>query len=371
MVGAGFAGAVIARELAESGKCVVDVIDQRKHVGGNCYDPRDPMSGVRIHLYGPHIFHTDDIGIVDYLSRFTRWIPYRHRVNALVNGIGLVPLPININTINRIYGLNLVDEIAMRLFLDRIRVHHDSIITARHVAENVFGVELTELFFGRYTRKMWGLTLDDLPAAVLQRLPIRFTHEDGYFNDQFQAMPYDGYETIFLRMLNHKHITTNLGIPFTRDMESDYCHVFNSMPIDEYFDSIHGELPYRSIIFEHGDSFSVEGQNTPTVNYTDEGPYTRVTRWDLYPGCGRIDGIPSMLSMREKPCSFEENRKERYYPVKTVDGAPQLIYAKYEQMASCLDSMTFIGRCGQYRYYDMHQVIANSRMIAARFLTMI
>ncbi|MDA3962929.1 MAG: NAD(P)-binding protein [Planctomycetota bacterium] len=366
VVGAGFAGAVVARELADHGDYQVDVIDIRAHIAGNCFDPRDPASGLRIHRYGPHIFHTSDQGVVDYLSRFTEWLPYQHRVQAYVAGVGHVPVPINRTTLNTLYGLNLADEAAVRAFLDTVRQPIAEHTSALDVALNAFGAELTELFFARYTRKMWGLGLEDLPAEVLRRLPIRYDDSDGYFADRFQAMPAEGYEGLFQRLLDHEAIRVHLGTADDPSRHGEYHHVFTSAPIDVFFDEIHGPLPYRSIQFE---TRSVPGhqQPVPTVNFTDDGPYTRETDWRLYPGCAGHNDSAVVLT-RERPCSYQDNNFERFYPVKTVDGAPQQRYAQYQALASQRNDISFIGRCGQYRYYDMHQVVANSRMIAQRFL---
>ena len=370
IVGAGFAGSVIARELADHGGYNVTVIDRRDHIAGNCYDPRDQATGVRVHHYGPHIFHTSDQHIVDYLSRFTEWIPYQHEVQARVDGVGDVPLPINIDTINAVYGQSLESPEEMKAFLAEMAIPKDHEKSARDVAEGTFGKHLTELFFARYTKKMWDLDLDQLPASVLRRLPIRYDQSTGYFNDTFQAMPKDGYHNLFTNMLDHPHISVQLQTAFDKKYEEAYHHIFNSMPIDVYFDECYGPLPYRSIQFETSEDPGVINQQVPTVNFTDEGPHTRITRWDLYPGCAPEDGSSSTLSTKERPCDYVDNNFERYYPVKTVDGAPQQRYQQYADLAKDLKHMTFIGRCGQYRYFDMHQVVANSRNIAQNFLNL-
>lgn len=365
VVGAGFAGAVVARELADAGGHAIDVIDRRDHIAGNAFDPVDAESGLRIHRYGPHIFHTNDEGVFAFLSRFTSWIPYNHCVEAYVEGVGHVPLPINRTTLNRLYRLDLRTEEDVRAYLETIRERHESPRNAREAVENVYGKELTELFFARYSEKMWQLTLDQLPASVVARLPVRYDDQRSYFSDKIQAMPEHGYETLFRNLLDHPAITVRLGVEFDPAMESGYDHVFNSMPIDVYFGLAHGPLPYRSIRFRH-EKVPNHRQPTPTVNFTDTGPVTRQTDWRLYPGCGTRDDYAIVTS--ELPCSYEENGFERYYPVKTVDGGPQEIYRKYQAMAKELPHVTFIGRCGQYQYFDMHQVVANSRMIAKRFL---
>ncbi|MBF0266625.1 MAG: NAD(P)-binding protein [Gammaproteobacteria bacterium] len=364
VVGAGFAGAVIARELADNGNYEIDIIDSRNHIAGNCYDPYDTGKKLRIHQYGPHIFHTNDQSIVDYLSRFTKWIPYQHKVEALVDGIGYVPLPINITTINRLYNKNFTQEQQMREFLDKVKTKHKKVDNARTASENIFGQELVELFFARYTKKMWDLDLEQLPASIVARLPIRYDNSTGYFNDKFQAMPQQGYIQLFENLLNHPDIHISLNTHFDKAMETQYNHVFNSMAIDEFYDYEFGKLPYRSIKYQHENQEKI-GQKVPTVNFTDISAITRFTDWRLYPGCGTDKS--DILLTYEQPCSYEDNNNERYYPVKTVDNVPQKIYKQYETLSLKNKKMTFIGRCGQYRYLDMHQVIANSRMLSKQY----
>ena len=366
VVGAGFAGATIARELADSGQYKVHIIDQRSHIAGNAYDPVNQELNLRIHQYGPHIFHTNDQGIFDYLSRFTRWIPYEHKVEAWVGDVGYVPLPINRTTLSKIYQSQLNNEDDVKKFLDTIKCHHSAPTNAQQIAENIYGIELTKLFFGRYTKKMWGMGLSDLPSEVLARLPIRYDDNRNYFNDKIQAMPEQGYLNLFENMLDHPDISITLSCKFDKSMEKEYHHVFNSMPIDVYFDEKYGALPYRSIQFIH-ERVGQHKQPVPTINFTDEGLYTRQTDWRLYPGCD-LGGRSDILLTKEIPCSYEENNYERYYPVKTVGGEPQKIYRQYRVEAEKLERMTFIGRCGQYIYYDMHQVVANSLKISKDFI---
>ena len=367
VVGAGFAGATIARELADSGLYQVDIIDQRPHIAGNAFDPIDSRLGLRIHQYGPHIFHTNNQGIVDFLSRFTQWLPYEHKVEALVDKIGFVPLPINRTTINKIYRQKLSNEEQVRTFLGRIRCHHSSPANAEQAMENVYGTELTQLFFGRYTQKMWDMKLSDLPAEILARLPVRYDDNRNYFSDKFQAIPEKGYLGLFKNMLDHDSISVSLSSGFELGMEKDFCHIFNSMPIDVYFKEQFGPLPYRSIRFMH-EKVEQHYQPVPTINFTDESVFTRQTDWRLYPGCQVKNGSAIVLT-KEVPCSYEDNSFERYYPIKTLDGAPQRLYKRYREEANKLKHVTFIGRCGQYIYYDMHQVVANSLKIAKGFLS--
>ncbi|MDO8938380.1 MAG: UDP-galactopyranose mutase [Methylicorpusculum sp.] len=365
VVGAGFAGATVARELADSGRFKIHIIDKRDHIAGNAFDPVDDQLKLRIHRYGPHIFHTNDQRIFDYLSRFTQWLPYIHQVQALVEGTGYVPLPINRSTLNKVYNQSLTDEAEVKAFLETLRCHHTHPANAREMAENIYGVELTELFFARYTLKMWGMSLSDLASEVLARLPVRYDDNVNYFDDKIQAMPAHGYLGLFETMLDHPDISITLACQFDKAMEKDYEHVFNSMPIDAYFNEQFGALPYRSIQFVH-EQIKQHHQPVPTINFTDQSIFTRQTDWRLYPGCDL--GANQAFLTKEIPCSYEENNFERYYPVKTVDGAPQRLYRRYCEEARKLAHMTFIGRCGQYIYYDMHQVVANSLKIAKEYL---
>jgi UDP-galactopyranose mutase len=364
IVGAGFAGSIIARELADTRGCKITLIDKRDHIAGNAYDPVHPATGARYHKYGPHIFHTNSGDIVDHLSRFTEWLPYEHKVQVILPGGSAAPMPINRVTLNTFYGVDLADEHAMRAFLDKVRVPIGKPANALEHLHSIYGVELAELFFGRYSRKMWGLDMADMPASVVARLPVRYDNELTYFNDDYQCMPAEGYLPLFERMLDHPDIAVRLNTTFDKRMESQYAHVFNSMPIDEYFENAFGPLPYRSIKFEHRFDESFD-YTVPTVNFTDEGKYTRKTAWPLYPACG---GVVGSHVTYEIPCSYEENNMERYYPIKTIDGWPQHRYKQYEDLAKNKTNMTFIGRCGQYIYYDMHQVVGNSLSIAKKFI---
>jgi UDP-galactopyranose mutase len=364
VVGAGFAGSVIAREIAVLGRCRITVIDRRDHIAGNAYDPIHPATGGRYHKYGPHIFHTNSGEVVDYLSQFTEWLPYHHKVQAVLPGGQAAPMPINRNTLNTHYKLKLASDDEMCAYLEEIREPIEQAANAEEHLYSIYGRELTDLFFGRYTRKMWGLELADMPVSVVARLPVRYGENPHYFNDEYQIMPAQGYLAMLEKMLDHENIEIRLETAFNKGMEAEFTHVFNSMPIDEYFDTEYGPLPYRSIRFDH--RFDEEfDYPVPTVNFTDEGKYTRKTAWALYPGCGGNVGDHVTY---EEPCSYEENNFERYYPIKTVDGWPQRRYKQYEALAKQKDNMTFIGRCGQYQYYDMHQVVANSRVIARKFL---
>ena len=359
------AGAVIARTLADTSKYLITIIDKRNHIAGNTYDPWCSNTGQRFHKYGPHIFHTNSETILTFINKYGKWLPYKHKVKAYVEGIGQVSLPINRDTLNTLYSKRLKSIKETKQFLETLREPYTAPKNAYEYLTNIYGSELTTLFFSGYTKKMWDLDLKELSVATVKRLPIRYDANPYYFNDKYQLMPAEGYLTFFTNLLSHPSINIRLSETFDHRMEDNYFHVFNSMPIDEYFNFQFGKLPYRSIIFSDAklDRFT---PTVPTVNFTDNRPCTRVTQWSLYPG---LSSGHSDKYTYETPCSYEENNNERYYPIKTIDKNPQVIYQKYRSLlTSCLSETTFIGRCGQYQYYDMDQVIANSLNISNNFL---
>ena len=360
VVGAGFAGAVHARELAEHG-WRVDVIDRRTHIAGNAYDEVD-ATGVRRHTYGPHLFHTSNERVMAWLRRFSAFVPYEHRVSALVPRLErCLPLPVNRTTINAVFGQSLGSADEVRAFLSRIAVSHPAPRNAGEYLESRIGRELTDLFFRPYTRKMWALDLEQMPASVVQRIPIREDDEDRYFpGDRHQCLPAGGYAELIARILDHPAIRISLGTPFAKRMSRRYAACFTSMAIDEYFDQALGPLPYRSLRFHHRTEparYALGG--TMQVNFTDASIYTRQSDWSLLPGhVVRATGCKTVTL--EEPCADTDNSMERYYPVKTADGGPQALYERYRALAAGEPSLHFIGRCGTYRYLDMDQVINQS-----------
>jgi len=361
IVGAGFAGAVFARQLAEAGyRC--QVIDRRPHIAGNAFDEVG-ADGIRIHRYGPHLFHTNNKGVVDWLSRFTEFVPYEHKVEALLADGRCLPMPINRRTLEGLFKVELPTAEAAQAFLRSLAVPIEAPANAAEHLLSQIGPDLTDLFFRPYTKKMWELDLEELDASVVKRIPIRFDDEDRYFpNDQYQFMFRGGYTNAFERILDHPLIQVETGREFDKAMLGEFDHCFNSMPIDEYFGYEYGPLPYRSIRFHHREvpSDHAIGYAT-TINFTDAGPLTRETDWSRIPDhLVRQTGRKTIT--QEEPCDYRDNAMERYYPVKTSDGRYQAVYEKYKALAEQVGECSFIGRCGTYQYLDMHQVINQSLM---------
>ncbi len=365
VVGAGFAGATYARTLADRG-LQVTVVDKRDHLGGNAYDHVDG-NGTRVHRYGPHLFHTNNEEVVDWVTQWGEWVGYDHRVRALLPSGKTAPLPINRRTLETVFDVTLPDAAAAEQFLARVAEPTERIANAADYLRSRIGSQLTNLFFRPYTKKMWDLDLEDLDPSVVKRLPLRFDDEDRYFpGDRFQIMPRYGYTSIFERIFDHPDIRVQLDQPFVRGMEGDYDFAFLSMPIDEYYDNRFGPLPYRSIRFDHRVKENQPDMSWAVTNYTDDGPWTRETCWGMIPfhGNGRASGTHT----REQPCDYTENNLERYYPVRTSDGRFQKIYDEYLRLSSADPGVNFIGRCGTYQYLDMHQVINQSLQGAKKWL---
>ena len=367
IVGCGFAGATFARQLADAG-WQIDIIDQRPHIAGNAFDEVD-QNGIRIHRYGPHLFHTSNKTVFDWLSQFGEFAHYEHRVQALLPDGRCVALPINRQTINAVFGLSLNDSDAVRAFLASQALDiAKPANAAQYLAANI-GVVLSDLFFRPYTRKMWGLELEDLDASVVRRIPLRYDNEDRYFpDDSHQALPRLGYTRLFQTILDHPLIRVQLNQSFDPTMPRHYVHCFNSMPIDAFFNYRLGHLPYRSIRFHHHSvPINHDRASAATVNFTDSGPLTRETDWTRIPGHLVHPGANKTIT-REEPCDYAENNHERYYPVKTSDGRYQALYRGYRALAAELGNVTFIGRCGTYQYLDMHQVINQSLVWASDWI---
>ena len=357
VVGAGFAGSVVAERLAARGRQVL-VVERRDHVGGNAYDEFDE-SGVLIHRYGPHIFHTNADNIVEYLSRFTEWRPYEHRVLARVRD-RLVPLPINRTTINRLYGTRFrTPEEVERFYAERAEPRR-RIRTSEDVVVGRVGRELYELFFRGYTRKQWGLDPSQLDASVAARIPIRSDDEDRYFTDAFQAMPRDGYTRLFERLLESPRIDVRLSTDFAavRDRVDHELLVYTG-PVDDYFGHRFGRLPYRSLHFEFEQLDVPRFQPVATINEPDEAvPYTRTTEFRHLTG----QRLARTTIVREYPRAAGEP----YYPIPRPENAR--LYARYQALAEREPNVHFVGRLATYRYYNMDQVVAQALVLARRIL---
>lgn len=356
IVGAGFAGSVLAERLAAGlGKRVL-VIDRRPHIGGNAYDFYDD-AGVLIHRYGPHIFHSNSQRIVDHLSRFTQWRPYEHRVLATVDG-QQVPIPINRTTLNALYGLTLdSDEQAEQYLASRAEpVEH--ITTSEDVVVNQIGRELYEKFFRGYTRKQWGLDPSQLDKSVTSRIPTRTNLDDRYFTDTFQQMPLHGYTRMFERMLDHPNIKVMLNADYREiRAEIDHDHLIYCGPIDEYFDYRFGKLPYRSLRFEHKSLDQEHFQTVGTVNYPAEDvPYTRISEYKHLTG----QQHPKTSVTYEYPSA----EGDPYYPIPRAENAE--LYKRYQHLASETPGVTFLGRLGTYKYYNMDQVVGQALALYQR-----
>lgn len=356
VVGAGFAGSVIAERCASAGRKVL-VIDKREHIAGNAYDEYD-SHGVLVHRYGPHIFHTNSRLVSDYLSRFTEWTPYEHRVLASLGG-KLYPIPINQTTVNRLYGLSL-DEEGVKKFFESVREPREPIRTSEDAVLSSVGRDLCDKFFRGYTRKQWGMDLSDLSASVAARIPVRSNTDDRYFADSFQKMPADGYTKMFARMLDHPNIEIELGQHFENIRERcNWNLLFYTGPIDEYFGCRFGKLPYRSLRFEHEHIASVSNfQPVGTVNYPNEHDYTRITEFKYLTG----QESAGTSIVRE----FPEDDGEPYYPVPRA--ANQAHYERYRELLVADKTVIMVGRLAQYRYYNMDQVVAAALKVAGDVL---
>lgn len=354
IVGAGFAGSVLAERLARGLHKKVLIIDKRPHIAGNAYDCHD-NHGILIHRYGPHIFHTNSDEVFSYLSRFTPWRQYQHRVRCSIDG-RLVPMPINLDTLNELYGLNLTPT-TMKEYLASVSEKREKIATSEDVVVSTVGRELYEKFFRNYTRKQWGLDPSELDAQVTARVPVRFNRDDRYFTDSYQAMPAHGYTRMFENILDHENIQILLNANY-RDVieEVSFENLIFTGPIDEYFDYRYGALPYRSLEFKHETHHQKVFQPAPVVNYPNDYGYTRVTEFKYL--TGQEHPLTSIVY------EFPKSEGDPYYPIPRPDNAA--LYKKYQALAEETPDVHFVGRLGTYRYYNMDQVVAQALTVFAR-----
>ena len=348
VVGAGFAGSVLAERLArELGQRVL-VVEKRKHVGGNAYD-RFNDDGLLIHPYGPHIFHTNSADIFDYLSRFTQWRPYQHRVLASVDG-QMVPMPINLDTVNQLYGLSLT-AFEMEKFFESVAEKVATVKTSEDVVVSKVGRELYNKFFRGYTRKQWGLDPSELDASVAARVATRTNRDGRYFTDTFQAMPLHGYTRLFEAMLDHPNIKVMLNTDYREVVDVlPWKHMIDSGPVDAFFNYQYGKLPYRSLEFQHVTLPQESFQPVGTVNYPNDYGYTRITEFKHVTG----QSHPKTALVYEYPRA----EGDPYYPVPRPENAE--LYRRYEALAEATHNVTFVGRLATYKYYNMDQVVGQA-----------
>jgi UDP-galactopyranose mutase len=360
IAGAGFSGAVIARELAEAGY-TIQIFEARNHIAGNCYTERDQETEVMVHTYGPHIFHTDNEEVWNYVNRFGKFKPYVNRVKAIYDG-NVYSLPINLHTINQFFGKTLSPSEAKLFIEQQADLSIENPVTFEEQAMRFVGKALYQAFFKGYTQKQWGLHPSRLPASILKRLPVRFNYDDNYFNHRFQGMPENGYTEIVANILDHPSITVELNTPFNKSLKSKYKHLFHSGQIDSYFEYEFGRLGYRTLDFE---SFITVGdyQGNAVINYCDpEVPWTRITEHKHF----------SPWEKHEKTICFKEYSREHqegdipFYPIRLVDEKKML--EQYIERANQEQNITFAGRLGTYRYLDMDITIKEALHTARSFL---
>jgi UDP-galactopyranose mutase len=363
IVGAGFSGAVIARELADAG-LTVRVFESRQHVAGNCHTHRDAESGVMVHKYGPHIFHTDQEHVWRYLNRYAQFMPYTNQVKTTTRG-QVFSLPINLHTINQFFGETFSPATA-RAYIETEKADL-TIQCPQNFEEQALrfvGAELYEAFLKGYTKKQWGCSPADLPASILKRLPVRFNYNDNYFSHRYQGMPSEGYTAIVEQILNHPKITVALNTAFTRERGDRYEHVFCSGSIDAYFAFELGRLGYRTLDFKEIRGVG-DYQGCAVMNYPEESvPYTRISEhkhfapWEIH---------EKTICFAEYARTCEEGDTP-YYPIRLVK--EQAMLSKYLALASAERNVSFIGRLGTYRYLDMDVTIAEALDAASQFLSL-
>jgi UDP-galactopyranose mutase len=360
LVGAGLSGVIIGRQLAEKG-CKVTIIDKRPHIGGNCFDSRDEDTGVMVHTYGPHIFHTDNEKVWNYVNKFAVMMPYVNRVKSTVNG-QVFSLPINLHTINQFFNKTCSPSEAKEL----IQSKGDSSITDPQTFEEqalrFVGPELYEAFFKGYTIKQWGMSPSELPASILKRLPIRFNYDDNYFNHKYQGMPKDGYTAMIGEIAEHENISVQLNTEFDKSSIGEFDHVFYSGPLDAFYDYRLGRLGYRTLDFERF-TFQGDYQGCAVMNYGSvDVPYTRITEhkyfspWESHEGSVCYKEYSRLCEEKDIP----------YYPIRQIGEMKML--EQYISLAEQENNITFVGRLGTYRYLDMDVTIHEALETAELYL---
>ncbi len=353
IVGAGFAGSVMAERLASQFNKRVLIVEKRNHIAGNAYDEFDNY-GILVHRYGPHIFHTNSKEVFEYLSLFTEWIPYEHKVLAKI-GNELYPIPINSLTINKLYNLNLKTEEEVKDYFESVKEKRFPILNSEDIIVNQVGKDLFEKFFKHYTKKQWNLEAKELSPSVCGRIPVRTNDDCRYFTDKYQFMPKYGYTKMFERMLIHKNIEVILSTDYKSIIDSvKFDKMIYTGPIDYFFDYKFGKLPYRSIRFEFENINQKQFQETAQINYVDGSvDYTRVIEHKLL---NQQNSDTTTLSFE-----YPQHNGEPFYPIPTEENRYQ--YLLYKKESEKLSNIYFCGRLAEYKYYNMDQVVANTLMI--------
>lgn len=357
IVGTGFAGSVLAERLATQLNKSVLLVDKRNHIGGNAYDHYDD-AGILVHKYGPHIFHTNSLEVFDYLSQFTQWRAYQHKVLASVDG-QLVPLPINLDTINKLYGTSMT-SFQLKEFFASVAEPRENICTSEDIVVSKIGRELYEKFFRNYTRKQWGLDPSELHSSVIARVSSRTNRDDRYFIDKYQAMPLHGYTRMFEKMLMHPNIKVLLNTEYREAKQwFPYRELIYTGPVDEFFDYCYGKLPYRSLNFVFQSFQTPIFQPAAVVNYPNEYEYTRITEFKYL--TGQENPMTSIV--------YEYPRAEGdpYYPILRSENAE--LYKQYKMLAEATPHVHFVGRLATYQYYNMDQVVAQALRLFKRIAT--
>ena len=361
IVGAGFSGAVIARELAEQGH-KIRIIDQRPHLGGNSYDARDTQTNIMVHVYGPHIFHTDNVQVWNYVNKYAEMMPYINRVKAVSNK-QVFSLPINLHTINQFFKTTCNPDEARKLISEKADSSITDPKTFEEQALRFIGQELYEAFFKGYTIKQWGLEPSNLPASILKRLPVRFNYDDNYFNHKYQGIPKEGYTKLIEKIIDHKNISVDLVTNFDHNDRVNYDHIFYSGPLDEFYSHKFGRLGYRTLDFK---KFYYRGdyQGCAVLNYCSiDVPYTRITEHKFF---SPWETHEESICYKEFSRACGENDLP-YYPIRQM--GEMALLEKYVSLAEKEQRITFVGRLGTYRYLDMDVTIAEALDTAKKYLT--
>jgi UDP-galactopyranose mutase len=361
IVGAGFSGATFGRMAAEAGHQVT-IIDRRNHIGGNAYSYKDEETGIDVHKYGAHIFHTNDEGVWNFVNKFTTFNGYVNRVKARSND-RIYAMPVNLHTINQFFNKTFSPKEA-EAFIESLRVPVDRITNFEEFVTSSIGVELYEAFYKYYSIKQWGVQPHEINVSTAKRLPIRFVYDDNYFNDKYQGIPTDGYTPIFERMLDHPNIKVILGAEYA-DIKDNWRGRYDEMvftgTIDYYFDHVYGKLPYRTIRFEEVRDKEIQGN--AVINYTDMSqPFTRIIEHKYFAPEKKFERSVGFLEFSEAA----DSSRDPYYPVRNEES--DKVFAQYEKLAREEKNVLFIGRLAEFKYYDMHQVIGAAMAAFKRWI---